>query len=66
VKILSGPHVTGLSHKIVVVVDAPSVEAVRDFGMESGLVQWNEIEVSPCWTMEEALKQVAALEPIPW
>ena len=66
VKLVSGPHVLGLSHKMVVVVDAPSVEAVRDFGMEAGLVQWNDVEIHPSWNMEEALKRIAALEPIPW
>ncbi len=66
VKMLSGPHIMGLSHKMVVVVDAPSVEAVRDFGMDAGLVQWNEVEVYPSWSMEEALKRAAALQPIPW
>ncbi len=66
VKLLSGPHILGLSHKMVVVVDAPSVEAVRDFGMDTGLVQWNELEIHPSWSMEEALKRSVALEPIPW
>jgi hypothetical protein len=66
VKLLSGPHIMGLSHKLVAVVDAPSVEAVQDFGMDAGLVQWNEVEIYPAWSMEEALKRAAALEPIPW
>jgi hypothetical protein len=66
VKLLSGPHIMGLSHKIVAVVEAPSVEAVQDFGMEAGLVQWNEIDVFPSWNMEEAFKLAASLEPIPW
>ena len=66
VKMLSGPHILGLSHKMVAVVDAPSVEAVQDFGMDAGLVQWNAVEVYASWGMEEALKRSAALEPIPW
>ena len=66
VKLLSGPHILGLSHKMVVVVDAPSVEAVQDFGMDAGLVQWNAVEVYASWSMEEALKRAAALQPISW
>ena len=66
VKLVSGPHILGLTHKIVAIVEAPSVEAVRDFGMETGLVQWNDVEVYPAWTMQEALNRAAALEPIAW
>jgi hypothetical protein len=38
VSVRSG-HVLGMSHRLVVCTEAPNVEAVRDFVMETGLVQ---------------------------
>ena len=42
VSVRSG-HVLGMSHRPVVFTEAPNVEAVRDFVMETGLVQWNSV-----------------------
>jgi hypothetical protein len=39
VRVLSG-HVLGTSHRMVVLTEAPTVEAVRDLVMGTGLVQW--------------------------
>jgi len=61
-----GIYVVGLTHKMVALVEAPNAEAVRAFGMEGNLVQWNSIEIHPAWTMEEALKETAALRPVDW
>ncbi len=65
VNVLSG-HVLGMSHKMVVLTEAPSVEAVRDFAMETGLVQWNSVEIYPSWGLDEAMKHANALAPINW
>ena len=65
VHVLSG-HVLGVSHKMVVLTEAPNVEAVRDFVMETGLVQWNSVEIYPSWGLDEAMKQASALTPIAW
>jgi hypothetical protein len=59
-------HILGLSHKMVALLEAPSAEAVRDFGLDAGLVQWNEVEIYPAWTMDVALERAAALDPIAW
>ncbi len=65
VRVLSG-HVLGVSHRMVVIIEAPNVEAVRDFAMETGLVQWNSVEIYPSWGLDEAIKQANALTPINW
>jgi hypothetical protein len=65
VRVLSG-HVLGASHRMVVLTEAPTVEAVRDFVMETGLVQWNSVEIYPSWALDEAIKQASALAPINW
>jgi hypothetical protein len=65
VRVLSG-HVLGMSHRMVVLTEAPTVEAVRDFVMETGLVQWNSVEIYPSWALDEAIRQASALAPINW
>jgi hypothetical protein len=65
VSVLSG-HVLGASHRMVVLTEAPSVEAVRDFVMETALVQWNTVEIYPSWALDEALAQASTLTPINW
>jgi len=65
VSVLSG-HVLGVSHRMVVIVEAPTVEAVRAFAMDTGLVQWNSVEIYPSWGFEEAIQQANALTPINW
>jgi hypothetical protein len=59
-------QVLGASHRMVVLTEAPHVEAVRDFVMETGLVQWNSVEIYPSWALDEAIQQASALTPINW
>jgi hypothetical protein len=65
VRVLSG-HVLGASHRMVVLTEVPNVEAVRDFVMETGLVQWNSVEIYPSWALDEAIRQASTLAPINW
>ena len=57
-------HVLTLSHQLVIICEAPSIEAVRDFLHESGLDQWNDIELYPSQTPQEAMQ--AATPPPIW
>jgi hypothetical protein len=54
-------NVLGPDHRTVAVVEANDIEAVRDFLMESRLVQWSTAHVYPSWTMEEALARADSL-----
>ncbi|MFQ5761924.1 MAG: hypothetical protein ACE5PO_02715 [Candidatus Bathyarchaeia archaeon] len=63
---IEGSYVLTPSHKLVLVADAPNVEAFNRLLMEVGLTQWNEIEVYPTWSLQEAMKETDALEPIKW
>jgi hypothetical protein len=65
VRVLSG-HVLGASHRMVVLAEASTVEAVRDFVMETGLVQWNSVEIYPSWALDGAIQHASALAPINW
>ncbi|MGA8535811.1 MAG: hypothetical protein WB789_00260 [Thermoplasmata archaeon] len=63
VKPVVGPLVS-TEHRTFVVMEAQKVEAVRDFVMQSGLIQWNSVEIINVITQEEAIKEIAALTPI--
>jgi hypothetical protein len=55
VTLVFGPMHLDPSHRTVVACEAPSVEAVVQFVYESGLFQWNTVEVSPITPIEEMM-----------
>ncbi len=61
---LRATHVLGPKHLAVVIFEASGIEAVRDFMQESGIVQWNDTELYPSQTMQEAMQSVSSLPPI--
>lgn len=63
VDIVVGPPI-GTEHKSVTVAKAETVQAIRDFILQSGLIQWNGVEVMPVITMEKAIEEVEKLKPI--
>ena len=54
-------NVYGPDHEVMAVVEANGIEQVRDFVMQSRLVQWNTTDIHATWTMEEALAKAEAL-----
>lgn len=56
--------VLGPDHRLVAILEANDIEAVRNFLMESRIVQWNTAHVHATWTMEEALAKAEALPAI--
>ena len=63
VKLLAGP-MASLDHRTFVVMESPTADAVRDFVIQSGLVQWNTTEVIPVAGMESMLKEMASTKPV--
>ena len=61
---LKSAHVLGPKHMMVIVFEAPRIEAVRDFLQDSGMVQWNDTELYASQTLQEAMQAVSALPPI--
>jgi hypothetical protein len=57
-------NVFGPDHIVLAVIESPNIDMVRDFTMQSGLIQWNKIKIHATWTMEEALARGDKLEPI--
>ncbi len=48
-------NVFGPDHEVLAVVEANGIEPVRDFTVQTRLIQWNTITINATWTMEEAL-----------
>jgi uncharacterized protein with GYD domain len=54
-------NVLGPEHQVLAIVEAGDIESVRDFVMESRLVQWNTTTIHPTWTMEETMAKADKL-----
>jgi hypothetical protein len=57
-------RVFGPDHVILAVVESEGIDAVRDFALQSGLMQWNTVKIHATYSMEEALALVDKVEAI--
>ena len=57
-------NIFGPDHKMVFVVESPSIEAVREFVRQGRVYQWNTVTINATWGPEEALKSLEGLDPI--
>ena len=57
-------RVFGPDHVVLAVVDANDIETVREFILQSRLIQWNTTEVHATYSIEEALAKSDELEAI--
>ncbi len=57
-------RVFGGDHIVLAIVEAKDIEKVRNFIMESRLIQWNTIKIHATWSMEEALEKAEKLPPL--
>ena len=57
-------RVFGPDHVVLAVVEANDIDAVRDFILESRLIQWNTTKIHATYSMEEALARADAMEMI--
>jgi len=57
-------NVYGPDHEVLAVVEADGIEPVRDFVMQSRLVQWNTTAIHATWSLEEALEKAEKLPTI--
>ena len=63
VEYLAGPIIT-TEHESYSIVKAKNVEAVRNFLIERGLIQWNSVDVLHSVPMDQALEEINKLKPI--
>ena len=57
-------RVFGGDHIVLAILEASDIEKVRNFMMESKLIQWNTIKIHPTWSLEEAMERADKLQPI--
>jgi hypothetical protein len=57
-------RVFGPDHIILAVVEADDIESVRDFALQSRLMQWNTVKINATYSMEEALAMIDDAETI--
>jgi hypothetical protein len=57
-------RVFGPDHIILAVVEADDIESVRDFALQSRLMQWNTVKINPTYSMDEALALIDGAETI--
>lgn len=57
-------NVLGPEHRVVAVVEADDIDAVRNFVMEIRIVQWNTVHIHSSWTVEETLARADKLPAI--
>ena len=57
-------RVFGPDHIVLAVVEANDIEAVREFILQSRLIQWNTTKIHATYSMEEAIAKSDELEAI--
>jgi hypothetical protein len=57
-------RIFGPDHIILAVVEADDIDAVRNFALQSRLMQWNTVKIHATYSMEEALPLIDSVEPI--
>lgn len=57
-------RVFGPDHVVLAVVEANDIEVVREFILQSRLIQWNTTQIHATYSMEEALAKSGELETI--
>jgi hypothetical protein len=57
-------RIFGPDHIILAVVEANEIESVRDFALQSRLMQWNTVKIHATYSIEEAVALVDTVETI--
>jgi hypothetical protein len=57
-------RVFGPDHIILAVVESEDIDSVRDFALQSRLMQWNTVKIHATYSLDEALVLVDKVEVI--
>jgi predicted RecB family endonuclease len=57
-------RIFGPDHIILAVVDADDIDSVRNFALQSRLMQWNTVKVHAIYSIEEAVALIDEVEAI--
>jgi hypothetical protein len=57
-------RIFGPDHIILAVVDADDIDSVRNFALQSRLMQWNTVKIHATYSIEEAVGMIDEVEAI--
>lgn len=57
-------RIFGPDHIILAVVEANDIEAVRNFALQSRLMQWNTVKIHATYSIDEAVAMIDEVEAI--
>jgi hypothetical protein len=57
-------RIFGPDHIIVAVVEAEDIDSVRNFALQSRLMQWNTVRINATYSIEEAVAMLDEVEAI--
>jgi hypothetical protein len=57
-------RIFGPEHIIVAVVEAEDIDSVRNFALQSRLMQWNTVKINATYSIEEAVSMIDKVEAI--
>jgi len=57
-------RIFGPDHIILVVVEADDIDSVRNFALQSRLMQWNTVKIHATYSIEEAVAMIDQVEAI--
>ena len=57
-------RIFGPDHIILAVVEADDISSVRDFALQSRLMQWNTVKIHATYSIEEAVAMIHDVETI--
>jgi hypothetical protein len=63
VRFVVGPLLLALEHEAIAVVESSNAEAVHEFILQSGLMQWNVVRITPAQKLEEGMKDLEKVPP---
>ena len=57
-------RIFGPDHIILLVVESEDIDSVRNFALQSGLMQWNTVKIHATYSIQEALAMIDEVEAI--
>jgi hypothetical protein len=57
-------RIFGPDHIILAVVESDDIESVRNFALQSRLMQWNTVKIHATYSIEEAVAMIDEVEAI--
>jgi hypothetical protein len=57
-------RIFGPDHIILAVVEADDIDSVRNFALQSRLMQWNTVRINATYSIEEAVAMIDDVEAI--